>query len=81
MDFKECTQQFPKLKMIYIRCITIGDKLQFYFSENGIGFKSVDNEFKLTGSGHGGAHIGLFSYNLAGKGYVDFDWFRYNYDN
>ena len=50
------------------------------YSLDGEHFEPIGNSFTMTTAGFNGIFISLFSMNEAERGYVDFDWFTYDYD-
>lgn len=50
------------------------------YSLDGRHFEPIGDTFKMTTAGFNGISISLFSLQEAGLGYVDFDWFVYDYD-
>ena len=50
------------------------------YSLDGEHFEPIGNSFTMTTAGFNGIFISLFSLHEAGQGYVDFDWFTYDYD-
>ncbi|MCZ4222179.1 hypothetical protein [Pedobacter rhodius] len=55
----------------------------FHFSTDGIKFFPLGHPYQITNFGNYlGAKIGLFSLNdINDKGFVDFDWFHYQFTN
>ena len=51
-----------------------------WYSLDGEHFEPIGNSFTMTTAGFNGIFISLFSMNEAERGYVDFDWFAYDYD-
>lgn len=66
--------------LIWLKCIISKNKCRYEYSTDGKLFTPFGNPFEIKPSGHEGARIGLYSKNNAGKGYVDIDWFQYEYD-
>lgn len=65
---------------IWLRCIMDGDKGFYEYSIDGKVYTSSNQSFTVNARGFMGDRIGLYNYNEAGEGYVDIDWFHYNYD-
>lgn len=74
-----------KGKTVYLRARVngISDKVNFYYSTNGINFFPLGTEFKMSFSlkVFTGNRYGLFNYSTVQKGgYVDVDWFRVKHE-
>lgn len=52
----------------------------FEYSTDGQIFHPAGKPFVMETRGFNGIFIGLFSMNPSGEGYVDYDWFAYDYD-
>ncbi|MCK4920968.1 MAG: glycoside hydrolase 43 family protein [Bacteroidales bacterium] len=69
-----------KSQTIWLKSVFNGQKGYFEYSEDGERFKSIGKEIVLEREGFDGIFIGMYSINLSGYGYVDVDWFSYDYD-
>lgn len=53
---------------------------RYAFSTDGKAYQTLENTFQLTWGSYRGDRIGIFNFNnIEDKGYVDVDWFRYDY--
>ncbi|WP_423130441.1 glycoside hydrolase family 43 protein [Gaoshiqia sp. Z1-71] len=53
---------------------------QYFICTNGKSYVPFGDSSQLTWGSYRGDRIGIFNYNIKGeKGYVDVDWFRYDY--
>jgi len=66
---------------IYLKsCWGINGNSQYSFSTDGRIFETFGKPYKLTWGKYRGDRIGIFCYNSTEeKGYVDVDWFHYDY--
>jgi len=66
---------------IYLRSSWgISGNSQYAFSLDGKVFETFGETYKLTWGNYRGDRIGIFSYNsIEETGYIDVDWFHYNY--
>ena len=65
---------------VWLRMTHAEDKAHFYYSVDGVLFTPIGESYSLTRWCWMGARPGLFSYNpKAADGFVDVDWFRYEY--
>lgn len=54
---------------------------RYAFSTDGKTYQSFGNRYQLTWGSYRGDRIGIFNFNIKeDKGYVDVDWFRYDYE-
>ena len=54
---------------------------RYFISTDGIVYQSFGDDSQLTWGSYRGDRIGIFNYNtIEDKGYVDIDWFHYNYN-
>jgi hypothetical protein len=52
----------------------------YFYSVDGKIFKPFGENYKLRWGGFRGDNIGIFNYNNLGEaGFVDIDWFRYQF--
>ena len=65
---------------LWLRCLMNQDKGIYEYSTDGKHFIRSKQDFTIAAKGFRGDRIGLYSIHKAGKGYVDIDWFRYDYD-
>lgn len=78
----ENEKEIAKLKFstIYLRVeVKLGAKCQFSYSEDGLAFTSVSDEFKAVAGQWIGAKIGLYAIRASqtnDSGVAEFDWFR-----
>jgi len=55
---------------------------RYAFSTNGKSYQTFGSSYQLTWGSYRGDRIGIFNFNSKeDQGYVDVDWFRYDYDN
>ena len=55
---------------------------RYAFSTDGKAYQTLENTLQLTWGSYRGDRIGIFNFNnIEDKGYVDVDWFRYDYGN
>jgi beta-xylosidase len=68
-------------KFIWLRSAWNANGISHYaFSTNGKTYKTLENTYQLTWGSYRGDRIGIFNFNSKeDKGYVDVDWFRYDY--
>ena len=53
---------------------------KYFYSTNGKTFLQLGKSYRLKWGFYRGDRIGIYSYNSkAERGYIDADWFRYNY--
>lgn len=53
---------------------------RYAFSTDGKSYQPFGNSYQLTWGSYRGDRIGIFNFNAKeDKGYVDVDWFRYDY--
>jgi beta-xylosidase len=66
---------------IWIRSVINKDYINiFFFSTDGVSFSPFGGEYKLKWGNFRGDHIGIYNYNNLGEsGFVDVDWFRYQF--
>jgi hypothetical protein len=66
---------------IWIRSVIDMDCVNaYFFSTDGITFRSFGGKYKLKWTGFRGGHIGIYNYNnLFESGFVDVDWFHYQF--
>ncbi|MCS3795093.1 glycoside hydrolase 43 family protein [Niastella sp. OAS944] len=69
-------------KSIWLRSTWDANGISRYaFSTDGRLYQTLESTFQLTWGSYRGDRIGIFNYNTKeDKGYVDVDWFRYDYD-
>ena len=68
-------------KFIWLRSAWNANGISHYaFSTNGSSYQTLESTFQLTWGSYRGDRIGIFNFNTKeDKGYVDVDWFRYDY--
>ena len=67
-------------KQVWLKLTMDGNKLDCEYSTDGLSYIPFGEEYTMETRGFDGIFVGLFSMNENGKGYVDFDWFKYDYD-
>ena len=73
----------PKVEkeIIYFKSSNSGKVASFKYSYDDKQFKSFGNEFELGFGRWTGDRLGFFCWNeIEEAGYVDIDWFRYEYE-
>ena len=67
--------------VIWIRSIVDSDCINsYYYSTDGVEFKPFGGKFTMKWGGYRGDNIGIYNYNdLSESGYVDVDWFHYDF--
>lgn len=70
-----------KQKNIWLRSQwNINGKNKYFYSLDGRKFIPFPNETQLTWGSYRGDRIGIFNFNSTDdKGFVDIDWFKYDY--
>ena len=68
-------------KSIWLRSTwNAGGISRYAFSTDGKAYQTLENTYQLTWGSYRGDRIGIFNFNSKEeKGYVDVDWFRYDY--
>ena len=70
-----------KTDTLWIRTINDGDEAQFFYSTDGKAFSPFGSQFKLTFGRWSGDRLGFFCWNdREPAGWLDIDWFKYDYD-
>jgi beta-xylosidase len=66
---------------IWIRSVIDKDCVNtYFFSTDGISFRPLGGKYSLKWAGFRGDHIGIYNYNnLIESGFVDVDWFHYQF--
>ena len=66
---------------IWLRSAVDSEGVNTYlFSTDGKSFKSFGGKYKVKWGGYRGDNIGIYNYNnLDESGFVDIDWFRYQF--
>ena len=66
---------------IWIRSVIDKDCVNtYFFSTDGISFRPLGGKYSLKWAGSRGDHIGIYNYNnLIESGFVDVDWFHYQF--
>ncbi len=78
---KEITGPEIKEKHLYIKTTNKGNHASFEYSTNGKSFRRFGNEFILKFGSWTGDRLGFFCWNeLKETGYIDVDYFHYDYD-
>jgi len=78
----ENEREILKLKsaIVYLRVnVSLGAKCQFSYSEDGVSFTNVGDEFQATAGQWIGAKVGLFAIRdtqINDSGVAEYDWFR-----
>lgn len=82
LDTPEGTVYSPCVKSEWVWLRTTLDQCEgaAFYSLDGLHFEPIGGSFTMTVAGFNGIFISLFSLHEAGAGYVDFDWFMYDYD-
>ncbi len=72
---------YSDLDAIYLKsCWGINGNSQYSFSTDGSIFEPFGKPYKMTWGNYRGDRISIFCYNSTEeKGYVDVDWFHYDY--
>jgi hypothetical protein len=72
----------PELQQtdIWLRARVEEGLATFYFSLDGDKFTPLGDEVRLLFAGFTPNLVGFYSMNAEEKGYIDIDWFRYEYD-
>lgn len=68
-------------KLIWLRSTWGSNGISRYaFSTDGRSYQPIERTYQLTWGSYRGDRIGIFNFNSkADRGYVDIDWFRYDY--
>lgn len=68
-------------KTIWLRSTWDANGISHYvFSTNGKSYQPFGSTYQLTWGSYRGDRIGIFNFNTKeNKGYIDVDWFRYDY--
>jgi beta-xylosidase len=65
---------------LYIRTSNQGNRAYFEYSADGRTFERSGPEFTIAFGRWTGDRLGFFCWNEKERGYIDIDWFRYDYD-
>ena len=70
-------------KFIWLQSIWDASGISRYaFSTDGKSYQTFGRSYQLTWGSYRGDRIGIFNFNRKeDKGYIDVDWFRYDYSN
>jgi hypothetical protein len=68
-------------KLIWLRSTWDANGISRYaFSADGKSYQPFGSTYQLTWGSYRGDRIGIYNFNIKeDKGYVDIDWFRYDY--
>ena len=83
MDKEGAESKGPEISgnQIFIRTTNTGNKAYYEYSINGRSFQKFGPEFTIAFGKWTGDRLGFFCWNeKEEKGYIDVDWFRYDYD-
>ena len=83
MDNKENEQKGPEIltNIIYLRTSNMGNQAYFEYSIDGESFERFGPDFTIKFGKWTGDRLGFFCWKKKKKkGFIDIDWFHYNYD-
>lgn len=69
-----------KQKNIWLRSTVENGIAKFFYSLDGKEFNGLGGEVQLLFSGFTANNVGFYSKNTVEKGFIDVDWFKYDYD-